>query len=116
MKIGLAVLLFGAAFSADLAFAQPTQANAMMLAQAHDRCMTSYAVRMTKTEATDEQIFSGATEGCKELQGQFHAAVVKEYPAAQADELITMLNAQAKPNFLNMLRKIRSDRLLRSGN
>ena len=96
--------------------AQAAPPNAMVLAQAQDRCMTTYAVRMTKTDATDEEIYSGATEGCKDLQGQLHAAIAKEYSADQAKELIATLEAQAKPNFLQLLQKIRADRQIRAAN
>ena len=75
--------------------------------------MATYAVRLTKTEAADEAIYSSATEGCKELKGQLHASIAREYPG-QAEELITALEAQAKPNFLQMLQKIRTDRQNRS--
>jgi ABC-type cobalamin/Fe3+-siderophores transport system ATPase subunit len=104
------------AFASQPALAQSPQANAMTLAQANDRCMTTFAVRMTKTDATDDAIFSSAIEGCKDLKAQLDAAIANEYPAAQADELKSQLDAQAKPNFLNLLQKIRSDRAKRGGN
>lgn len=88
----------------------------MMLAQANDRCMTTYAVRLTRTDATDEAIFASAVEGCAELKSQLYAALDKEYPAAQASELKGQLDAAARPNFLNLLQKIRNDRAQRAGN
>ena len=103
------------ALASQPAVAQSAQPNAMMLAQANDRCMTTYAVRMTKTEATDEAIFASAVEGCKDLKGQLYAALDKEYAAAQASELKAQLDTQAKPNFLNLLKKIRTDRAQRVG-
>lgn len=106
----------GAALASHSALAQSGQANAMMLAQANDRCMTTYAVRMTGTDATDEAIFASATEGCKALKSQLYSAIDAEYPAAQAGELKGQLEAQAKPNFLNLLQKIRADRARRAGN
>ena len=88
----------------------------MLLAQANDRCMTTYAVRMTKTDATDDTIFASAVEGCKELQSQLYAAIDGEYPAPQATELKGQLDARAKPDFLALLQKIRTDRAQRAGN
>lgn len=97
MRLFLAAgFALGAALASHSALAQSEQANAMMLAQANDRCMTTYAFRMTGTDATDEAIFASATAGCKALKSQ--------------------LEAQAKPNFLNLLQKIRADRARRAGN
>jgi hypothetical protein len=98
------------------ALAQPAQPSAMMLAQANDRCMTTYAVRMTRTEATDEAIFASAVDGCKDLKGQLYAALDREYAATQASELKAQLDAQAQPNFLILLEKIRAGRAQRAGN
>jgi|SRR4028119_1688098 hypothetical protein len=112
------MLLIGATLGAVLtpsAFAQPAPANAMILAQANDRCMTTYAVRLTRTDATDEAIFKSAVEGCAKLKGQLYTAIHNEYPTAQASELTVQLDAAAKPNFLNLLRRIRSDRAQRAG-
>lgn len=91
--------------------ASPEQPNAALLAQAQDRCMVTYAVRLTKTAATDPAIFSEAELGCKTLKQQLYAAITKEYAADQAAELTTMLDAQAKPNFLTLLQRIRTDRV-----
>ncbi len=112
----LSMFALSVALVSQLALAQPPQANVMTIAQANDRCMTTYAVRMTKTDATDEVIFASATEGCKNLNEQLYAAIDREYPAAQANELKSQLGAQAKPNFMNLLQKIRSDRAKRGSN
>ncbi|MDZ3833472.1 MAG: hypothetical protein U0S50_16895 [Sphingopyxis sp.] len=109
-------LLLGATLLTGGAHAQTAQADAMMLAQANDRCMTTYAVRMTKTDATDDAIFAAATEGCKELRAQLFGAIDKEYPADQASGLKSQLDAAEKPNFIKLLQKIRADRLQRGGN
>lgn len=98
------------------AHAQPAQANAMMLAQANDRCMTTYAVRMTKADVADDAIFAAATEGCKELKAQLFGAIDKDYPSNQANGLKSQLDAAENPNFMNLLQKIRIDRLQRGGN
>lgn len=107
---------FGVALVSQSVFAQSTQPNAMMLAQANDRCMTTYAVRMTNTDAPDDKIFTSAIEGCKDLNSQLYTAIDAEYAAAQASDLKAQLDAQAKPNFLNLLQKIRTDRAQRAGN
>ena len=62
--------------------------------------MTTYAVRLTRTQAADEEIFSQATEGCRQLADQLHAAIAREYPADQARELVAALEQSARPNFL----------------
>jgi len=109
-------LFLGATLLSGTAHAQTAQANAMMLAQANDRCMTTYAVRMTKTDAADDAIFAAATEGCKDLKSQLFGAIDKEYPADQASDLKSQLDAAEKPNFVKLLQKIRADRLQRGGN
>ena len=109
-------LLLSLTLVAGAVHAQPVQANAMMLAQANDRCMTTYAVRMTKTDVADDAIFAAATEGCKELKAQLFSAIDKEYPADQANGLKSQLDAAEKPNFMKLLQKIRTDRQQRGGN
>lgn len=96
--------------------APPAQPSAMALAQAHDRCMTTYAVRLTKTSAADEAIYAEAIAGCKTLKDRLSAGIAREYTPAQAAELTGTLETQAKPNFLALLRRIRTDRLNRAGN
>ena len=95
--------------------AETAQPGAMVLAQAHDRCMVGYAVRLTKTPASDEAIYAQALTGCKALHEQLGAAVAREYAPEQAARLTTMMDAQAKPNFLALLERIRADRLRQAG-
>jgi hypothetical protein len=109
-------LFLGATLLSGAVHAQPAQANAMMLAQANDRCMTTYAVRVTKTDVADDAIFVAATEGCKDLKAQLFGAIDKAYPADQANGLKSQLDAAEKPNFMKLLQKIRTDRLQRGGN
>lgn len=115
-RVLTAGLSLGATLIVGAAHAQPAQASAMILAQANDRCMTTYAVRMAKTGAADDAIFATATEGCKDLRAQLFGAIDKEYPADQANSLKSQLDAAARPNFMNLLNKIRTDRLQRGGN
>lgn len=115
MLIPLAISVLGL-LAAQPAAASDAQPNVMILAQAQDRCMATYAVRLTRTEAADEEIFSQATEGCRQLADQLHAAIAREYPADQARELVATLQANARPNFLAILQRIRADRQRRSGN
>ena len=96
--------------------AQPPQPGAMMLAQAYDRCMATYAVRLTRTAATDDAIFAEAVAGCKAAKDQLVTSIAGEYTPAQAAELTATLEAQARPNFLTLLQRIRTDRLGRAGN
>ena len=108
----------GFSFIAAVALAaqsgQPAQPGAMVLAQAHDRCMTTYAVRLTKTPATDEAIYAEATAGCQALKDKMSASIAREFTPSRAAELTTLLESQAKPNFLTLLQRIRADRLGRA--
>ena len=104
--------------AAGLAAGQPAaapQAGAMMMAQANDRCLTTYAVRLTRTTATDEEIYVQATAGCKAVRDQLAIAIAADYPPADAARLNAMLDTQSKPTFLKLLARIRADRLLRAG-
>ncbi|MFC7536148.1 hypothetical protein ACFQPG_02050 [Sphingomonas sp. GCM10030256] len=116
MRIGWSIAVPGAVVAAQPISAQTAQPSAMMLAQAHDRCMTTYAVRLTNTAATDQSIFADATAGCKELKDQLGAAIARDYTPAQATELNAMLEAQAKPNFDKLLQRIRADRAAKPAN
>ena len=109
----LALLAVGAATTSQQVDA--AQPSAMILAQAHDRCMVGHAVRLTKTSATDDAIYSEAVTGCNALHEQLGAAVAREYTPEQAAQLTKTFEAQAKPNFLALLQRIRTDRLRRAG-
>ena len=97
------------------AFAQTAQADIPTLAQALDRCMATYAVRLTKTEMADEAIFLAAADGCKQIDADLTAAVRRDIPAAQGEAAIAQWNSAAKPNFMGLLARIRSDRAARGG-
>lgn len=88
----------------------------MLLAQAQDRCMATHAVRLTHTDATDDQIWNSATTGCQALQARVDAAITSEYTPKEAQQLSTTLSDNAKPNFVKMLARIRADRLARAAN
>ena len=95
--------------------AQQRQQNVQILAQAYDRCMATYAVRLTKTPATDEEIYSQAAASCAPLDGQLRTALNAQLEPAQAAEIFRSIDEQAKPNFMATLAQIRSDRAGRSG-
>lgn len=103
-------------FAAQPAAAPEAQPNVTILAGAMDRCMATHAVRLTRTDIADEEIFSQATQGCRQLADQLNAAIAREYPADQAQELVATLQANARPNFLALLQRIRADRQRRAGN
>lgn len=107
--------LFAIAAATISQSAEVAPPNAMMLGQAHDRCMVSYAVRLTKTSASDEVIYTEAVSGCRGLHEQLGAAIARDYAPEQAVQLTTRLEAQAKPNFLALLRRIRTNRLSKAG-
>ena len=96
--------------------AAEAQASVPTLAQAVDRCMATYAVRLTRTDAADEAIFSEATQGCRQISDLLDAAITREYPAGQARELVETLESNARPNFMRLLQRIRADRQRRQGN
>jgi hypothetical protein len=97
------------------ASAQQDQANIQIIAQAQDRCMATHAVRLTKTDASDENIYAQATSSCRSLNEQLVAAIKAQLPPEEAAEILGQLQTQAKPNFMSMLTKIRADRARRSG-
>lgn len=104
------ISLMQAAAPADV---QPDVAT---LAQAVDRCMATHAVRLTRTDAADEAIFAQATEGCAPLKDQLLAAITRGYSADQAQQLQAAIEANARPNFMRLLQRIRSDRQNRAAN
>jgi hypothetical protein len=98
------------ALAVQPAFAQPTQSNVATLAQALDRCMATYAVRLTKTGMADEAIYRAAADGCKQIEADLTAAVRRDIPAAQGNAALAQWKEQAKPNFVALLQRIRADR------
>lgn len=115
MRMELSVLALAPVLLTHQAAAQQGQPNAQIVAQAVDRCMATYAVRLTKTDTADEDIFAQAKLGCLPLHGQLVAAINAQLPAAQAGEILRTLDAQEKPNFMALLARIRSDRAQRAG-
>ena len=86
----------------------------MMIAQAQDRCMATYAVRLSKESQDDEAIYEAAKTNCADLDAKLQDAIDRELPAATAQEMKSRMAEQAKPSFLAMLAKIRADRSLRA--
>ena len=107
----IAMAILGIA--AQSAFAQPAHPDVSTLAQALDRCMTTYAVRLTKTEAADEAIYLAAVDGCKQIEVDLTTAVRRDVPATQGEAALAQWKEQAKPNFMSLLQRIRSDRAAR---
>ena len=93
---------------------QPLQ-DVQIVAQAYDRCMATYAVRLTHTAASDQDIFSQASQGCLPLKSRLIEAINAQLPPAQAREVLESIEAQGEPNFMGMLALIRSDRRRRAG-
>lgn len=94
---------------------QPAQPSAEILAQAYDRCMATFAVRLTKTAASDEEIYNQAMQSCATLGNELKTAIGRQFPSGEAGELLQAMDAQSKPNFLEMLARIRRDRAARAG-
>ncbi len=95
--------------------AQDPSPDVMMLAQAHDRCMTTVAVRESHNEADDSVIFDHAVAACADLDAQLQAAIRSSFNAQQSAELIAMMDEQARTNFMQMLVQIRAGRNARGG-
>lgn len=112
MPLLKSMLLAGASPQADAA---PTPPNPQLLAQALDRCMATYAVRLTRTATPDDAIYAQASQGCAALSGQLDTAIKAQLPARQAAEITERLHTSARPNFIAMLTKIRADRAAREG-
>jgi hypothetical protein len=98
------------------ALGQQAKPSMMSIAQAQDRCMTTFAVRLSRETTDDEAIFERALNGCSELDAQLDEAISREVPAEKQQELRAMLAESRKPNFMAMLAKIRSDRAAREAN
>ena len=95
------------------AMAQQPEPDFRIVAQAYDRCMTTYAVRLTRTAATDDEIFDQASQSCLPLEDRLRAAISVQLPPAQAGEILQAIDAQGEPNFRAMLDRIRSGRARR---
>ena len=112
MKLATTALVL---VSAQQAAAQDPQPNAMILAQALDRCMVTHAVRLTRTATSDADIFTQARQSCLGLNEQLRASVNAQLPPADAAEMLRSIDQQAEPNFMALLARIRSDRARREG-
>jgi hypothetical protein len=97
------------------AAAQDPQPNAMILAQALDRCMVTHAVRLTRTPTSDPDIFAQARQSCQPLNDRLRTAINAELPPADAAEMLRSIDQQAEPNFMALLARIRTDRARREG-
>lgn len=92
----------------------PEAPNVPLLAKMLDRCMATYAVRLTKTDMADEAIFAEAVKGCAGIDQQLRAGVRDQLPAAEAEALFRQLDASLRPNFMAILQRIRADRAARA--
>jgi len=113
MRVTFVVSALAAALSVQAAAAEQSPPNIMFIAQALDRCMATYAVRLTKTAASDEEIYTVASKGCAPLDAKFAEGIMATVPPQQAAKFLQDADASKKPNFLNMLTKIRNDRAKR---
>ncbi|WP_081570425.1 hypothetical protein [Sphingobium herbicidovorans] len=113
MQLKSSVIAFCFAICLQNASAQEAQPNIQIIAQAYDRCMATYAVRLTRTTAPDEAIYAEATKSCSPLKDKLVEAIRQQVSPPEADKVLASMDASAKPNFLNMLNRIRSDRAQR---
>jgi hypothetical protein len=92
----------------------PEAPNVPLLAQMLDRCMATYAVRLSKTDMADEAIFAEARKGCAGIDQQLRAGVRSQLPAAEAEALFKQFDDTDRPNFMALLQRIRADRAARA--
>ena len=116
MRSWIGLFAFGSVAVSVPTYGQQAEPSLMLVAQAQDRCMTTFAVRLSRETTDDEAIYEQAIEGCSQLDAQLDAAILREVPAEKQAELKTMLAESRKPNFMAMLAKIRSDRAAREAN
>lgn len=108
--------LYHLALALSAATSATSQPNVMIVAQAYDRCMATQAVRLTRTIASDDEIFTRAVQTCAALRTELVEALERELPANQAETTLSAMNAQAKPKFMRLLARIRFDRAKRPSN
>ena len=102
-----------ALFGPVSATAQQSQPSAMLLAQATDRCMATTASRQLRT-LEDEAIFQNALQACDRVKTAFYEAVRREHTPEDAENILSQLDEQRRPNFIKMLRRIEAQRDARS--
>ena len=115
MRFKLAITLLLSLCAVQQASAQQAQPSIQVLAQAIDMCMATYAVRLTRTAASDEEIYAQAAQSCQAVEDQLTTALKAQLAPAQAAEVLQAMEAQEKPNFMAMLTQIRSDRARQGG-
>lgn len=113
MHLKSLAIAFAFAIGLQNAAAQEVRPNIQIIAQAYDRCMATYAVRLTRTTVPDDVIYAEATKSCSPLKIKLVEAIRQQVPPPEAAKVLTTMDASAKPNFLNMLNRIRSDRAKR---
>ena len=106
-------IAFSFAICLQNASAQEAQPDIQIVAQAYDRCMATYAVRLARTPAPDEAIYGEATKSCSPLKDKLVEAIRQQVSPPEAAKILASMDVSAKPNFLNMLNRIRSDRAKR---
>ena len=110
MQLKSSAIAFCFAICSQNASAQETQPSIQIVAQAYDRCMATYAVRLTRTTAPDEAIYAEATKSCSPLKDKLVEVIHQHVSPPEAAKVLASMDASAKPNFLNMLNRIRRDR------
>jgi hypothetical protein len=113
MGAKLSIIALALVVGVHQASAQQPHAPVQIIAQAYDRCMATSGVRLTKTAATDEDIYTQAIQSCLSLKRELAAAVDAQMPPKEAAGLLQAVDAQSKPAFLAMVAHIRRDREMR---
>ena len=93
----------------QVATAQPSQPSAMLLAQAHDRCLATVASQQLG-QLDDEKIYANAIATCSKIEVDLYKDIRIEYPIEQAEYVIGAIKAKSRSNFTNVLRKMEAQR------
>lgn len=107
------ILLSFGAFIFSVPVAAQQQPDIPTLASALDRCMATYAVRMSGGDATDDAIYAAASNGCQSIETELLTLVRSTMPAERAEPALQQWAAQKRPNFMAVLQRIRADRAVR---
>lgn len=113
MRLKVSLFVVTCAIGAQALAAKDAQPDARIIAQTYDRCMATYAVRLTKTSASDDAIYAEAAKSCLPLKEKLTEAIRRQVSQQEAEMLLASMDASEKPNFVNMLDRIRSDRAKR---
>jgi len=89
-------------------------AQIMITANAYDRCVTTYAVKLLESGLSDDDLYVVASTMCRDLNDLMKQRIIASLPAAQANEMLARLGADPKGDYLKKLQAIRQGRSRRA--